>query len=511
VGGSGGETPRPAEDDPQRAAAAKQAKLEEAKKREGVAKQRATDEAKRMAEEIAQREEEFKRQAKERRAKEQAQLSNEVAKGMQGMLLKKTKNGVFHARQFVLTGSELSWVKSDGKTRQVLELAGASIVEVKFATKKFSFEVSADKTVLVLAAADEANKDAWVKAIAKAIGVASPQAAAGRKSVRGVNGRVGEVGQEQGSTITGALTALHSAMHSDLGPAPGSTAAAAATAHDSLRFPPLSPVISPKGMPPPVNFSDAPGSPGSPRKRSSLLGAASSLALPKFGASRRLSMKSGQNFFPVTQPLPRPPPPPATALDRMTSPLTFRILFEGACVAGVWRCAPRLLTSLAGRACRHGQGPRGLAASGVPSGARVLDQGGAVGSAAAGAFARTGAGQEGGHGQAEARRQFAARGVPVHEPDHAPRVFGQDVAQDPAHLAQEVFRPVRGRADGVFRGRQDEVGPQAHVCDLRGHCGAGSGRQEVLLVGREALGRRGVTRVCACTKLRPGEWRDASG
>jgi len=44
---------------------------------------------------------------------------------MEGSLLKKTKGGVWHPRQFKLEGRTLAWLRSDDKTLNTVDIRGA--------------------------------------------------------------------------------------------------------------------------------------------------------------------------------------------------------------------------------------------------------------------------------------------------------------------------------------------------------------------------------------------------
>jgi hypothetical protein len=119
---------------------------------------------------------------------------------MDGSLVKKTRGGKWHERQFQVTGQELCWMKSDNKTKMSVELTSESekdlvveVRDVKFGLKKFAFEVSVQgggsPQTVSLAAASENEKRAWMNAIEAAAGLpisgrAPPQRKSGRLSVK---------------------------------------------------------------------------------------------------------------------------------------------------------------------------------------------------------------------------------------------------------------------------------------------------------------------------------------
>ena len=93
---------------------------------------------------------------------------------MEGQLLKKTKGGKWLPRYFKIyndgTENVLSWLKSDNKTTITIKLANAEVRDIKFGTRKFAFEIISPERTVSLAAAGEAEKQAWLSSVESASG-----------------------------------------------------------------------------------------------------------------------------------------------------------------------------------------------------------------------------------------------------------------------------------------------------------------------------------------------------
>lgn len=105
--------------------------------------------------------------------------------------MKKTTGGQWHSRQFKLEGSNLTWLKSDGKTTVTVDVSkGAEIRDIKIGPKKFSFDIILPGDTISVAASGEAEKAAWMAALKVAMGKRAEaegilqKSGAGRASVR---------------------------------------------------------------------------------------------------------------------------------------------------------------------------------------------------------------------------------------------------------------------------------------------------------------------------------------